>query len=82
MSEAIDSWGQPTRFVLNEFEAFDALRVFLEAYWKRGGKSSKDIAVLLSNVNREVWADGRPFDPAQWSDWLKAVEEVKGRNKL
>ena len=64
---------------LTELEAFDAMRAFLEAYWKRGGSSSDDLAVLLGDLNRSIWAGGRPGDPAQWSDWLKAVATVKSK---
>jgi hypothetical protein len=50
---------------------------FLKAYWERGGRGPRDIAVLLSDTNRNIWADLEPGDPAQWSDWLEAVEAVK-----
>lgn len=58
-------------------EAFDAARHFLEAYWERGLRSSDDIAVLLSSMNGEMTRDGRPIDPAQWTDWLDAVRRVE-----
>jgi hypothetical protein len=56
-------------------DAFDVARQFLEAYWERGSRSSDDIAVLLGSMNGIH--DGRPLDPAQWSDWLDAVEKVE-----
>jgi hypothetical protein len=58
-------------------EAFDAVRNFLEAYWERGLRSSDDIAVLLSSMSGEMTKDGRPGDPAQWTDWLDAVRRVE-----
>ena len=61
---------------LNELEAFDAMRLFLEAYWERGGKQSDDIAVLLTNLDRDVWANGMPMDRAQWHDFRDAVSRV------
>ncbi len=49
---------------LSEAIGFEALKLFLEAYWERGGRTSDDIAVLLSNLD---------IDPAQRSDWADAV---------
>lgn len=73
MSEA--SWpGEPLQS-LTELEAFDAMRVFLEAYWERGLKESDDIAVLLGSVDRGHDC-GPPLDAAQWSDWRDAVQRV------
>jgi hypothetical protein len=78
MSDSTD-WMETPR-TLDELAAFDAMRTFLEAYWERGGKSSEDIANLLSNLNRSVWANGMPGDPAMWQDWRDAVEAVTARN--
>jgi hypothetical protein len=60
-------------------EAFDAMRVFVENYWKRGLKTSDDLRLLLSAMNRDtaIWADGGPADPSMWSDWLLALGRVK-----
>lgn len=77
MTRERDAWGQPTQFSLTELEAFDAMRSFLEAYWRRGACSSDDLAILLSDLNRGVWADQRPGDPAQWGDWLAAIRSVR-----
>lgn len=67
---------------LNALEAFDAMRVFIAAYWERGGRASDDLAVLLSSVERNttMFADGGPIDPAQWFDWLEAIAAVKERD--
>lgn len=54
-------------------DAFEAMRVFLEAYWKRGQATSSDIAVLLGSLNRDREAGVAPLDPAQWHDWIDAV---------
>jgi hypothetical protein len=56
---------------LDELQAFDAMRAFLEAYWERCGKRSDDLAVLLGSLNRHV---GPPVDLAQWHDWKAAVD--------
>ena len=70
-----DRFGSPPR-LLDERAAFDAMRVFLEAWWERGGRTSDDLAVLLGSLNPV--ADGMPLDPAQWSDWREAVDKVTG----
>jgi hypothetical protein len=49
---------------LDELLAFDAMRAFLEAYWERGDRSDEGLALLLTNLDRTVWADGSPCDPA------------------
>lgn len=67
--------GAPPRN-LNELKAFDAMRLFLEAYWERGGKQSDDLAVLLGNLDRGAWANGMPMDRAQWDDFRNAVNKV------
>jgi hypothetical protein len=46
----------------------------LRAYVERAGAGS--LATLLADV--EIDADGMPFDPAMWSDWLAAVAVVRG----
>ena len=43
---------------------------FLEAYWER--TQSDEIGALLGGLALD--ADGRPMDPAAWSDWLAAIE--------
>jgi hypothetical protein len=53
--------------------AFEAMRIFLEAYWQRGGCSSEEIASLLGGLNRAERGQ-MPLDPAMWSDWLQAVQ--------
>ncbi|WP_342149165.1 hypothetical protein [Methylorubrum sp. SB2] len=57
-------------------DAFEAMRVFLEAYWRRGDACSDDIAVLLGFLNRNREASILPLDPAQYEDWLDAVSVV------
>lgn len=65
---------------LSVSEAFDAARLFLEAYWERGARSSDDIAVLLGSMNREATRDGGPIDAAQWVDWIEAVRRVQAKS--
>ena len=78
-------WGKPTQYALTELEAFDAMRSFVEAFWRRGGCQSKELANLLSFTNRQSWPSGKqlphlagaPLDIAQWEDWLDAIEASK-----
>ncbi len=67
----------PSEYALSEHEAYDSMVAFLHSYWERGGKSSNDLADLLSNLSRGTWADGAPADPAQWADWLTALKKIK-----
>ena len=63
---------------LDELQAYDAMVEFLDAYWRRGGMHSDDIAVLLGGLSRSPWTDKFPGDPAMWEDWMRAVSKVKG----
>ena len=60
--------------------AFDAMRAFLEAYWERGLRSDEGLANLLSQLNRSVWDDGGPADPAMWKDWQQAIAQIRQRS--
>jgi len=78
-------WGQLLQYTLTELEAFDVMRAFVEAFWRRGGCKSEELANLLSWTNRERWPSGKqlshlagaPLDIAQWEDWLDAIEATK-----
>jgi hypothetical protein len=54
--------------------AYKAMVRFLENYWKVG--QEEEIAVLLSSMSLEIFQDGKPADPAMWSDWLQAIADV------
>jgi hypothetical protein len=70
----------PSGMVLDEKQAYEAMRVFLTAYWERGGRKDDDVAQLLRWTDREsVWEDCEPFDPAMWSDWLEAVRQATAK---
>lgn len=47
---------------------------FLRRYAERAGAGS--LPTLLADIELDV--DGMPFDPAMWSDWLAAVDIVRG----
>jgi hypothetical protein len=59
---------------LTTAEAFRAMLIFLDRYYERDGCQSEDIATLLSGMSQTLWADGSTNDPAQWHDWLVAVQ--------
>jgi hypothetical protein len=57
-------------------EGYHAMRIFLEAVWRRHSKTGNEIAFILGGLK---WADGTPVDPTMWQDWLAAVETVRSK---
>ena len=55
-------------------QAFAAMALFLERYHARSGDSD-ELAALLGDIQINE-RDGLPLDPAAWTDWLSAVEDV------
>jgi hypothetical protein len=55
-------------------QAFAAMSVYLEKYYARTGRTG-DLGSLLGDlqINKH---DGLPIDPAAWTDWLTAIEDV------
>lgn len=76
MTNNQNTWPNHDMRSLTELEAFDAMRIFIQAYWERGSKTSDDIANLLSDISRRPGLP--PIDIAQWNDWRDAVDKVKG----
>jgi hypothetical protein len=64
---------------LTERQAYDAMFLFLLEFWERGGRTSGDIAELLSWLDRSttIWADDGSADPAMEDDWAKSVARIK-----
>ena len=58
-------------------EAYECMFHFLDSYWKQGGKSDDQIAILLGGM--PLRSDGGSADPAMRSDWLDAVRAVTGK---
>ena len=64
---------------LSAEQAFAAMGIFLEKYYERGSAEG-DLAVLLGDLQLNE-DDGLPFDPAAWTDWLAAIDEVLERDR-
>jgi hypothetical protein len=65
----------PGMRVLTERQAFDAMYAFLKAYYERG-EPERDLVELLGDLDPTFRDDGGPLDPAQWTDWLAAVDLI------
>lgn len=59
--------------MLTNIEAFAVMRCYLEEFCARAGN---DMETLIADITIEE--DGRPLDPAAWSDWESCVRRVKG----
>jgi hypothetical protein len=59
-------------YQLTENEAFQAMTLFLEQFYKHAGG---DFMTLLVDIGLE--ADGGTHDPAAWADWMDCVRAVK-----
>ncbi len=54
-------------------QAFSAMHRFLDTYWER--TRADEVAVLLGGLS--LLPDGGPADPATWTEWMRAVEDVR-----
>lgn len=61
---------------LTILQAYDVMTDFIEKYWKKTG--CDEIACLLSDMSKDVWADGSTGDPAIWGEWEESVQRVVG----
>jgi len=62
---------------LTLLQAFNAMRVFLEDYYKR--TLSDDIGSLLGDL--QLFQDNTTADPAAWNDWIRATDSVLNSTK-
>jgi hypothetical protein len=82
-SQSAEPWHGALRSDLDELVAFDAMRAFLENWWRRSGSPDHsvfeegDVLWLLSACDRDVWKNGMPSDPAMWADWREAVARAR-----
>ena len=58
--------------LLNDEEAIEVMRRFLDLYWQRG--KSDDVAILLGSLR--PLEDGKCADIALWHDWERAFHSV------
>ena len=63
---------------LNEREAFDAMRQFIEGFWITLGKSG-DIFFLLNALDGSLNQDNLPTDVSIWQDWLNVCQSIKDK---
>ena len=66
--------------MLSPEQAFRAMFIFLKEYYDRTGGTS-ELGAVLSDIQTNLWADGRPADPAAWGDWLAAIEAALEKSK-
>jgi hypothetical protein len=59
---------------MNEQQGFRAMYAFLVEVYER--TKSDDLGSLLGSMS--LLPDGRPADPAVWSDWQRCVQEAVG----
>lgn len=57
---------------LDDEQAYEAMRVFLDAEWQQGGRASTGLAKVLSRLEY----DDSPSDSAAWIDWLHAIRQA------
>lgn len=57
---------------MTEMDAFQAMQLFLEEYYKRTG--SDDIGSLLGDLI--LLSDCKTADPAAWHDWMQCVDKI------
>jgi hypothetical protein len=58
--------------LIDEDSAYQAMGLFLEAYWQRGDRASDDLAVLLGSLR---------IDPAMRSDWQEAIGKATVKDR-
>lgn len=56
-------------------EGYKAMFLYLEAHWRKTGKPD-EIGGVLGGMALAS-GDGKPMDPAAWSDWEEAVAEMR-----
>jgi hypothetical protein len=74
VSEIPDSYAS-VRDRISPYQALTAMFIFLEAYWRRGGEESDDLAGLLSGLAPAV--QGHTNDPGLVGDFLAAVAQAQ-----
>ncbi|MGE3281487.1 MAG: hypothetical protein AB7H90_08280 [Alphaproteobacteria bacterium] len=55
-------------------QAFEAMFVFLDEYYRRTNGTA-ELGDVLGDIQL-VQSDRRPADPAAWTDWLAAIDLI------
>lgn len=62
---------------LSAADAYKCMFEFVDAYWRRGGKSEESIARMLSSMQfSDDLGHVETIDSAMWADWMDAVNKV------
>jgi hypothetical protein len=61
--------------MLDERQAFQAMRIFLEEYWNMSGRGD-ELRLLLSSLDGSSREGGLPVDIAMWDDWQRICKRV------
>lgn len=62
--------------MITEMQGFNAMREFLDWYWRSRGEGD-EIRLLLSSMDNSNCADGKPLDIALWERWLAVCAKVE-----
>jgi hypothetical protein len=62
------------RFHLDEYEAFEAMRLFIDQFAARAGD---DMVTLIGDISSLDDRTDHTWDPAAWDNWMACVEQVK-----
>lgn len=71
--EALRTWHRVGDCSISILDGYQAMRLFLAAYWDRGRKQSRDIEIILQDLDRGQ-ADA---DLTQWNNWLAAARTAR-----
>lgn len=64
--------------LLSPEQAFQAMFVFLNAYYERT-EGTAELGEVLGDI--QLSTDGSTMDPAAWGDWLAAIDAVSVKPK-
>ena len=65
---ALHTWHRIGFFPLRVIDAYESMRAFLQAYWKRGGGGDSDLGELVDRLRDEN---------ALRRDWIHSLEQAK-----
>ena len=71
--EASQAWHRVGFRPMSNLDAFEAMRVFVAAYWERGHTTFSDVGAILTDLDRR----DAPFHVALWNKWCVAVDRAQ-----